>query len=168
MRKMSLAVRVYQLADQYNIENTKVHTIVSSYIEYCKSLVLSGYRVDIIGLASVIPDVEVSDYNFTLAYECRELSKTLGLPAHTVYVIIQEYINSLISDVLSGKPIEMRGLLCVAPLFNEEGVVVKARSSISSQLKKKLDDMNTSVTSMRVHTHKLLKYNIRMSGDADD
>ena len=71
-------------------------------------------------------------------------------------------MNSLIEDILKGKPIEIRGILSVVPINNGEKVI-KVHSVISSQLKEHLKERNTGVTSIRIHTHKLLKYNVGTS-----
>ncbi len=159
MKKMPLGDRVYLLANKYGIEQTKVHTIIGAYTDYCKEMLYSGYRVDLIGLASLIPDRERTGLTTTLAYECRDIAKQLSLPNHTVYVIVQEYLNSLIEDILKGKPVEIRGMMSVVPINNGEKVI-KVHSVISSQLKEHLKEKNTGVTSIRIHTHKLLKYNV--------
>lgn len=162
MKKMSLNTRVYNLASKYGIEQTKVHIIITGYVDYCKELLYHGYKVDILGLASLIPNVLVNDCSTTLAYECKYLANQLGLPQHTVYVIVQEYINSLIDDVLNGSPIEVRGLFSVVPI-NDGQSVVKIHSVISSQVKEHLKERETPVTSIRIHTHKLLKYKVSNS-----
>ena len=94
MKKMPLGDRVYALAKKYDIEQNKVHIIITAYTDYCKEMLYNGYRVDLIGLASLIPDRERTGFTTTLAYECRDIAKQLSLPNHTVYVIVQEYLNS--------------------------------------------------------------------------
>lgn len=162
MKKMSLNTRVYMLANKYGLEQNKVHMIITGYIDYCKEMLYQGYRVDILGLASLIPNELREDCMTTLAYECKYLAEQLKLPSHTVYVIVQEYINSLIDDVLNGKPIEVRGLFSVVPI-NDGKQVVKIHSVISSQVKEHLKERETFVTSIRIHTHKLLKYKVSNS-----
>ena len=162
MKKMSLNTRVYILASKYGIEQTKVHMIITGYIDYCKEMLYQGYRVDILGLASLIPKELKEDCMTTLAYECKHLANKLKLPSHTVYVIVQEYINSLIDDVLNGVPIEVRGLFSVVPI-NDGQQVTKVHSVISSQIKEHLKERDTKVTSIRIHTHKLLKYKVSSS-----
>lgn len=163
MNKVSLGARVYNIAEQYGIEQTKVHMIINTYIDYCKYRVIHGYRVDILGLASLVPNRVVSNYKYTLAYECNFIADYLKLPQYTVFVIINEYINSCIDDIMSGKNVVLRGLFSVFPIRDDTDKVVKAQSSISSQLKKYLAEEDTCVTSIRVHTHKFLKYNIKVS-----
>ena len=162
MKKMALNTRVYILASKYGIEQTKVHAIITGYIDYCKEMLYQGYRVDILGLASLIPKELKEDCMTTLAYECKYLSNQLRLPSHTVYVIVQEYINSLIDDVLNGIPVEVRGLFSVVPI-NDGQQVTKVHSVISSQIKEHLKERDTDVTSIRIHTHKLLKYKVSNS-----
>ena len=159
IKKMPLNDRICLLAKKYNIEQTKVHSILTAFTDYCKEMLYNGYRVDLIGLASLIPDNERTGLTTTLAYECRDIAKQLSLPNHTVYVIVQEYLNSLIEDILKGRPIEIRGILSIVPINNGEKVI-KVHSVISSQIKEHLKEKNTGVTSIRIHTHKLLKYNV--------
>jgi nucleoid DNA-binding protein len=159
IKKMSIGDRVFLLASKYGIEQTKVHTIISAYTDYCKEMLYQGYRVDLLGLASLIPDREKTGLTTTLAYECRDIADDLCLPKHTVYVIVQEYLDSLVEDILKGNPVEIRGLLSVVPI-NDGEKVIKVHSVISSQMKEHLKERNTGVTAVRVHTHKMLKYNV--------
>lgn len=159
--KMGVNARVFNIAEQYNLEMTKVHSIITSYIDYCKRLAMNGYKVDILHLVSLVPDVIKNKYAVTLAYECKVIADMIALPQHTVYVIIKEYINSLRDDVLSGRPIEVRGLFSMYPTCDENGKVILIHSAISSQVKEHLKRCNTDVSSIRVHTHKLLKYSIK-------
>lgn len=158
-KKMALSDRVYLLANKYDIEQNKVHTIITAYIDYCKNMLYKGYRVDMMGLVSLIPDREKTGLTTTLAYECRDIAQQLKLPNNTVYVIIQEYLDSLKEDVLKGKPIEIRGLLSVFPI-NDGEKVTKVHSVISSQMKEHLKEKTTDVSAIRIHTHKLLKYSV--------
>ena len=56
MRKRSFGTRVWIISDKYNIEQTQVHKIISSYISFCRELLLSGYEVTFFNLVTMIPD----------------------------------------------------------------------------------------------------------------
>ena len=160
MEKTSIAIKVYIIAEQYDIPRTVVKSIISSYIDYCKDLILHGERVDFIGLVSVVPDVQFETYNSTLAYECMKLSDRLGIPYNTVFIIIREYINGLIDELLEVKTVEIRGIVTMKPYY-ENGIIGGIHASISTSIKKALAKIDSPVSSVRVHTHKLLKYNLQ-------
>lgn len=160
--KIKINERVYSLAHQYNIEQTRTHDIISAYIEYTKVMLINGYKVDIFGLVTIVPDNISAEYTTTLAYECKHIADDLAISFNTVFVIIQEYINSMIDDLLNNRPIEIRGLLNAKPIV-EEDKVVKVHTNISSQFKYRLREQSECVTSVRVHTHKLLKYTISVA-----
>ena len=156
MKKTVLAIRVYNLAEQYNIQQTVVHTIINSYIDYCKDLLSKGSRIDFIGLCSLVPNKVVDSYNTTLAYECEIVADMLGLPRHTVYIIINEYLLSIREEILNGKSATIRGIVTINPIY-ENGKLIKIHSSISNSIKQYLKDVNSFVDSVRVHTSKDLK-----------
>ena len=158
---MGINLRVYNIASQYGLEMTKVHSIITSYIEYCRGLALNGFKVDFLNLVSLVPDIVKNKYGVTLAYECKVIANQLALPQHTVYVIVKEYLNSLREDVLNGRPIEVRGLFSMYPTCDENGKVVLVHAAISTQMKSYIKKYNTGVKSIRVHTHKFLKYSIK-------
>lgn len=159
MDKMILGCRVYAIAEKYNITQVTVHSIINNYFSYCKDLLLSGAVVNIVGLVSIVPDVILVEYNTTLAYECKGIANKLGLPQHTVYVIIKEYLDSVREDILNGKSAELRGIVTLHPLY-ENGKLVKVHSAISLSIKKLIATSNTRIKSARVHTSKMLKSDI--------
>jgi len=160
MDKTSIAIKVYVIAEEYGVPRTIVKSIISSYIDYCKDLILHGERVDFVGLVSVVPDVQVETYNSTLAFECTKLADVLGIPYNTVFIIIREYINGLIDELLNGKSVEIRGIVTMKPYY-ENDKIGGIHASISTSIKKALSLINSPVSSVRVHTHKLLKYNLQ-------
>ena len=162
-KKTMLGIRVYNFANQYGIQKSTVHTIINSYIDYCKELLLKGIKVDFLGLCSLVPDYKVDSFNRTLAYDCKILSDILGLPTHTVFVVINEYLMSIKDEVLSGKPASIRGIVTLKPIYVED-TLTKVHSSISLSLKKLIEERNTLVSSIRVHTSKILKFEVKGSG----
>lgn len=161
MHKMSLGARVWNIADKYSIEQTQVHKIISSYISYCRDLLLQGYEVTFLNLVTMTPNVIVSDYRTTLAYQCKEVSKACGISYHTVYSIVKEYLYWIKDDIMAGKSSDIRGIVTLHPLIDDSGTISRIHSSISISIKRDLANKNGCVTSVRAHTHKLLKYSIK-------
>lgn len=164
MHKRSFGTRVWIIADKYNIEQTQVHKIISSYISICREVLLSGYEVTFFNLVTMIPNPIYSEYKITLAYQCKLLANSIGIGHHTVYSIIKEYLSFLREDLLDGNSVDIRGIVSLHPLLRD-GKVVKVHSSISTSIKRDLVLQNRDVSSVRAHTHKLLKHSIKMSGD---
>ena len=151
-----IGIQVWIIADKYNISQTTVHTIINSYLTYCKELLVNGERVDFYGLVSIVPDTLSTNYSTTLAYNCSIIADRLGLPSYTVYRIMQAYIEDAIENIQNGVTVEMRGLVVCRPIY-ESRKVTKVHSNISQSLKNILASENTNVKSLRVHTYKVLR-----------
>lgn len=151
-----IAIQVYIVAEKYNVPQTTVHSIISSYLGYCKELLVRGERVDFFGLVSIVPDVLLNKYASTLAYNCAEIGRRVGVPTHTVFRIMEAYIDDAIESIKRGTTVEIRGLVVCKPIY-ENGVVSKIHSSVSQSLKNIFTGQKTPVTSVRVHTYKCLR-----------
>lgn len=151
-----IGIQVWVIADKYNIPQATVHTIINSYLSYCKELLIKGERVDFYGLVSIVPDKLSTNYSTTLAYNCSIIADRLGLPNYTVYRIMQAYIEDAVENIQNGVTVEMRGLVVCRPIF-ENRKVTKVHSNISQSLKTILDSVDTDVKSFRVHTYKVLR-----------
>lgn len=151
-----IGIQVWIIADKYNISQTTVHTIINSYLAYCKELLINGERVDFYGLISIVPDTFSTNYSTTLAYNCSIIADRLGLPSYTVYRIMQAYIEDAIENIQNGVTVEMRGLVVCKPIY-ENRRVTKVHSNISQSLKNILASESTNVKSLRVHTYKVLR-----------
>lgn len=149
-----IGIQVWIVADKYNIPQSTVHSIISSYLGYCKDLLVRGERVDFFGLVSIVPDVQTSKYAPTLAYNSKVVAKRVGVPSHTVLRVMEAYIADAIDYIQQGTTVEIRGLVVCKPIY-ENGVVSKVHSSISQSLKNILD--GSIVSSLRVHTYKCLR-----------
>lgn len=166
MQKRSFGTRVWIIADKYNIEQTQVNRIINSYVSYCRELILNGYEVTFLDLVTLVPDYLVSDDKMTLAYQCKKVAETCGFSYHTVFSIIKEYLEFIKEDLLSGKSVDIRSIVTLHPLYSEGGnVVTKVHSSISLSIKRDLQLRNGDVSSVRAHTHKLLKYIVRQGAE---
>lgn len=164
MHKRSFSTRVWIIADKYSIEQTQVHKIISSYISFCRELVLTGNEVTFYNLVTLTPDYIESDYRTTLAYQCKKVSELCFVSYHTVYSIIKEYLSFLKDDLLDGNSVDLRGIVTLHPLC-QNNVVIKVHSSISVSIKRDLISRNGDVSYVRAHTHKLLKHNIKLSSN---
>lgn len=151
-----IGIQVWVIADKYNIPQTTVHAIINSYLSYCKDLLVNGERVDFFGLVSVVPNVINNNFSTTLAYNCEKVADMLALPQHTVYRIMEAYIEDAIESIQKGVTIEIRGIVVCKPIY-ENGKVSRIHSNISQSLKNILVSNDTNVTSLRVHTYKSLK-----------
>lgn len=162
MHKRSLGTRVWIIADKYNIEQTQVHRIITSYISYCRDSLLNGSEVTFLHLVTMTPDIIKLDYRETLAFQCKKVSELCSISYHTVFSIIKEYLLFLQEDLMDGNSVDLRGIVTLHPLC-QNGIVVKVHSSVSVSIKRDLGVLNGDVTSVRAHTHKLLKHTIKMS-----
>lgn len=153
-----VAIQVWVVADKYNIQQNTVHSIISSYLSYCKELLAAGERVDFFGLVSIVPDYLAGGYTPTLAHNCGVVGQRIGVPSHTVYRVMEAYITDAIAALKKGTTVEIRGLVTCVPLF-EGGVVTKVHSKVSQTLKNIF--VGTKVTSVRVHTYKCLRDELR-------
>lgn len=157
--QVSLGLRVYNIATQFNIEQTKVHSIINSYIEYCKESLASGRRVVLLGLVTIEPNEIFTKHQTTLAYECDILAKSIGLPSYTVYAIVKAYIDACIEDIMQGKDVVIRGLVALKTFKEPDGGMV-VHSVISNCVRDYLIESKSRVASVRCHTHKVLKNNL--------
>lgn len=158
-----IGIQVWTIADKYSIPQSTVHSVISSYLSYCKSLLVSGERIDFLGLVSVVPNYISNNFSTTIAYNCSRVADMLSLPSHTVYRIMDAYIEDAIESIQQGTTIEIRGIVVCTPIY-VDGKVSKIHSSISQSLKNILIGSDTRVTSMRVHTYKSLKNKVRNVG----
>ena len=154
--KIYLAMRVYNISDKYNVNKILVHSIIEEYINFSKKSLLNGERIDFLGLVYIEPDVVSKNYKSTLGFTCKLIADDLGLPSHTVYVIVKEYLLSLKDGILDGKTAEIRGIVTMHPLI-KNGKVTNIHSAISTSIKKYIEENNCSINSVRVHTYKSLK-----------
>lgn len=151
-----IGIQVWIVADKYNIPQTTVHGIISSYLGYCKDLLIRGERVDFFGLVSIVPNVLTSRYASTLAYNAKVVGDKIGVPSHTVFRVMEAYIEDALENIHNGTTVEIRGLVVCKPIY-ENGAVSKIHSNVSQSLKTILVGRNTPVTSVRVHTYKCLR-----------
>lgn len=155
--RTSISTQVYTLAEKHGVTKIMVQNILHCYLEYCKDLILQGWRVDFPGVVSLVPDVIVSDFCTTLAFECEKVADALVLPPHSVYSIIKAYINDIKDSVLGGTIYEIRGIVVIRPILNLDNEIITVHSNISQSLRHRLEDMDTPVTSIRVHTSRAFR-----------
>lgn len=158
--KICFALRVYNIAEKYDVNKVLVHEIISEYISFTKSTLLNGERIDFIGLLYIEPDITVKKYKSTLGYTCKLISDDLGLPTNTVYIIVKEYLLSLKEGLFQGKTAEIRGIVTIHPLMTDDKIT-NIHSAISTSIRRYINENDCVINSVRVHTYKSLKEEIK-------
>lgn len=154
--KIGIDLRVFNVAEKYNVSQNMVHGIIGSYISRSRDNLLNGSRIDFFGLASIVPNPVCNRQNTTLAYLCYVLADELKLPWNTVFVVVREYLDCLREDILTGCAVEIRGIVDLYPVFSGD-TMVTVRSCISSSVRRMLGTGAYPVDSVRVHTYRLLR-----------
>ena len=157
LNKTSFGYRVYTLADEFGISKVQVNNIINTYISVCREDLLTGHVINFVGLVSVVPNVVISSYVGTTAWYSKKVSQMLNFPYNTVHTIISAYLEDLKDDITVGKAVDIRRIVTLHPLCNENETLVTLHASISVSIKKELQYRNTGVSSVRAHTNKLLK-----------
>lgn len=157
VERTSISIQVYTLAEKYGVTKVMVQDILRCYLDYCRDLILQGWRVDFPGVVSLVPDVIVSEFCTTLAFECEKVANALMLPSHTVYSIVKAYIDDIKDNVLGGTISVIRGIVVIKPISDLDGNLITVHSNISQSLRHKLEKMDTPVTSIRVHTSRAFR-----------
>lgn len=155
--------RVYTIANSLNIEITLADKIIKAYLSYCKEELSSGHRVNLCGIAIIVPDYEVFDYKTTLAYRCSKIADMYCLPNYTVFQVVQGYLETVKEDIYNGKSANVYGLCTIQPLY-EGGMVTRIHSSISQSLQ---DYLSLYGNHARVYTNKIFKRKIKGAGIID-
>ena len=155
--RIYLSVRVYSIAEKYKINKNTVKTIIINYIDYMKERLLNGERIDFFGLVYVEPNVIVNTHRITLGYVCKKIADDIGIPQHTVYIIVREYLESLKEGLAQGKSAEIRGIVTLHALRASDNTLI-IHSAISVTIKKYIETNTDCVIDyVRVHTYKGLK-----------
>lgn len=158
--RTALVTRVYTIANSLNIEIALVDRIVKAYLTYCKEELSRGHRVNLCGIAIIVPDYEVFDYKTTLAYRCKQIADMYALPQYTVFQVVQGYLDTIKDDIYAGKSANVYGLCTIQPL-REGGIVTRVHSSISQSLQEYLEDYGNHA---RVYTNKIFKRKVKGAG----
>lgn len=161
MNKQPLNNRLRPIAENLGLSYSGVKDIVADFVTVCQSLLLSGYRVEIPCVVSVVPDVE-KEYNVTFAYICYKIADLEKRPRESVYIVINEYINSILKSLVTDKtPVDIRGLVTLKPfgVYGTDEYVV--HGSISTTFKDKIKAADTTISSVRVHTARQLRNKIK-------
>ena len=151
--KTKIAERLDSLSKQYNIPKATIDKIISSYIEQCKWYLLNGNEVEIQGLAFIKPAKTGAFTSSTTAFMSKKIAETFTLAQHTVYNILVGYIDAIKEDILNENTAEIRSLVVFHPVRKSDGSLA-LHSNVSTNLK-------TSVGAVRVHTHKMFKYQLK-------
>lgn len=155
-RKLSLDSRRWRIADELNIEQTKVKLIIDRYVSLCREDLLNGHVVQIFGLVTLVPNVRVDDFVATTAWYSKVISRMETIPYYTVLQTIKWYIDSMQRTLLKGKDVTIPRLVGLYSLRTVNNTY-KVRSQISETVSKEISMGCRCVTAVRVHTNKLFK-----------
>lgn len=153
MNRTPVGVRVFNLAERFNITLADTERILKGYVTYIKDAVASGREVDIGGLVVMYPMGVAIEKRYTLAYDLKCLANQLRLPCYTVTAVIQQYIEDLRQDILNGESVEIRGIVSITPLVLDNNIV-GFRAKASKSLKGYCQEYDINA---RVRTHMALK-----------
>lgn len=153
MTRTPVGVRVYHLAERFNITLADTERILNGYKDYIKTSVASGREVDVGGLVVLYPMGVVINKRYTLAYDLKCLANQLRLPCYTVTAVVQQYIEDLRQDILCGDSVEIRGIVSITPVLSGD-TIVSFRAKASKSLKGYCIDYDVNA---RVRTHMALK-----------
>lgn len=159
--KRSFRARVFEVAEQLDIEQTKVIRIISSYFDYCRQDLYCGRVVRILGFAYIEPNVILDDFVNTTAMYCKMVSESSSVTYHTVREVMRVYFAVCKADLLSGKSVDFRTLCTLHPIVDEEDNVIKVHVSLSALIFSRLDAKLSGVTSARAHLCKIFKNELR-------
>lgn len=159
MEKNLLGIRYYNLSSQFGVDKAKVSRIIRTYISINRAELLSGRIIRFLGLVYIEPDTITSYSISTLALQCKKVADELSLPYQTCLAVVKEYLGYLRSELSCGAVVDIRSIASLHPYY-DNGVYKGVQSSISVSIKRDLNELNGVVTSVRVHTCKLLKQSI--------
>ena len=121
--RTALVTRVYTIANSLNIEIALVDRIVKAYLTYCKEELSRGHRVNLCGIAIIVPIMKYSDYKTTLAYRCKQIADMYSLPQYTVFQVVQGYLDTIKDDIYAGSLQMCMGFVQSNPY--EKGVLLR-------------------------------------------
>ena len=159
--KRSFRAKVYEVAEELGIEQTKVIRIISSYFDYCRHDLYCGRIVRILGFAYIEPNVIFDDFINTTAMYCKMVSENSNVTYHTVREVMRTYFEVCKADLLNGKSVDFRTLCTLHPIVDQENRVVKVHVSLSALIFSRLDTELSGVTSARAHLCKVFKNELR-------
>ena len=159
-QKVYLLERVYKISESRGIKQATVLRVVSKYLELLREDLIYGKEVTVLGLFTVLPNKILHNTVDTTAMYSKRVGVSVGIPYHTCLEVLKLYLDALRAEVLSGSVVNIRGFLTIKPIM-EMSTQVGFHASVSQSIKKDLELLNTDVTSVRVHTHKLLKSKIK-------
>lgn len=154
--KNILPMRVLVIANRYSISKVSVGSIINSYISILRDELLGGREIRVLGLFSIVPNVIVDNRISTTACIAQKVSDDTGISYTTCFHVIKSYLEALKDELSQGISVDVRSIVTLHPIF-EEGTLTCIHASVSSSIRRDLAIQNGAVTSVRVHTSKLLK-----------
>lgn len=158
MERTYIYSQTYNIASKHGLDRSKVTEIVSLYLEYTRNKLMTGNAIDFLDILSVVPDKTYTAYKSTLAYDCMILANKIGIPYITFYTIIRGYLEDIKNNLFDNKVVNIRGIVTLQPI-RKNGKLVSVYSNISQSISQALP--NQYISSVRVHTSKLLRKEIK-------
>lgn len=157
--KELFGIKVWNVASEYNLTQTAVHSIINEFVETCRRLVVSGFVVRLQGLATIIPNEQLQQYIPTLGFISKIVSDTCGITYYTVYTVINAYLESVESDILIGKNVDIRKLISFHSIFVDSNKF-KVNCFMSASLRNELRVRGVE-TGARASLNKMLRNKIK-------
>ena len=132
----------HTIAQKYGISGTLSKEIISSYIEYNIQKVISGERVVIPGIVSVLPKYQTASYFTTPAYDCSVIARNKHLSEVAVNGIVFSFIETVRQSLLDGDTVSLRGLCTLSIVTKDDVTTIYV--DISRALVGKLKEIDSS------------------------
>lgn len=158
-KKELFGVRVYAIAEGYGITKTSVREIVNAFTDEARQVLLDGSILRIGELAVIRPKNITNTYIPTMGYLSKKVSDKTGLPYHTVYSVIDAYLDTVKNEILSGRSADIRKLISFHVIFTVDGKV-KVNCALSASVRNDLrsyDVANGARVSFSKRMRSLLK-----------
>lgn len=138
-RKELFGARVYAIADKYGVTQITVREIINTFVDEARQVLVDGYVLRLGDLAVIRPTVTCSGnlYAPTMGYLSKRVSDKNGLPYFTVYSIIDEYLNTVKSEILCGRSADIRKLISFHVIFTGDGKF-KVNCALSASMREDL------------------------------
>lgn len=160
MVKLFLHNRIYQIAHKVNLTQVDVRNIITSYVDLLKEELVSGRKIQIPNIVFITPDVLNDTSVATLACHAKVLSERLSITYYSVFLILDEYIKSIIRDLEEGRVVNIYSLLTLKPLRCKGGTDMTVHANISGTLKDSKENVLSENLNFRTSINKLIKWRI--------
>lgn len=167
--KRSIRSQIGTIAGDLNIHYSDSAKIISSYLSICRQDLLSGHIVRFFGLVTLYPNEVVTYQVKTTALYCKEVSRLVGLPYHTVYTVVTGYLDDLKLGLFRMESATLNRIVTLKPVCSEESAEdvysIGARSSVT--LNRDILDGKGIITGVRAKVSKFLKEDLKRAVESN-